>query len=274
MCSTAAACLIGAVSGLDLGNAVFAPLGFAPQLPRTTTVTPATDLLDGAVVSVQGSGFTPSTTVYFCQGVDEGAPGFEDCGGSSQSAVVDASGEFSANYTVQRFMTIAGAPGTTRDCAASSANCVMNFILPTGTGVGRVPLGFAPQAPVSSPIFGTVTDSDGNPVAGVPVWAFAPTDSWVASLQTTTNDLGAYEFPAVQLGTAYKIMFRSPDGTLPSEWFDDKAARGGRGLRGPGIGRGLHRGKCSTRRWRLDLRHGDGRERARRGRDGVGVPIQ
>ncbi len=126
-------CVIGAISGLDLANAVFAPLGFAPLPPRTTTVTPATDLLDGAVVSVQGSGFTPSTTVYFCQGVDEGAPGFEDCGGPSQSAVVDASGEFSANYTVQRFMTIAGAPGTTRDCAASSANCVMNFISSTGS---------------------------------------------------------------------------------------------------------------------------------------------
>ena len=186
---------------------------------------PATDLLDGDVVSVEGSGSTPSTPVYFCQGVDEGGFAFEDCAGPALSAVVDASGEFSANYTVQRFMTIADPAGTTRDCAASSANCVMNFISSAGGGFGRVPLGFAAAGARVIPIFGTVTDSDGNPVAGAAVWAFTPTDTWVASLRTTTNGLGAYAFPAVEVGTVYNILFSSPGGTLGWEWFDDGATR-------------------------------------------------
>ncbi len=70
-----------------------------------------------------------------------------------------------------------------------------------------------------------MTDADGNPVAGAAVWAFTPTDTWVASLQTTTNGQGAYAFPAIELGTGYNILFRAPGGTLASEWFDDYASR-------------------------------------------------
>ena len=77
----------------------------AAQAARTLAVTPATDLLDGDVVALHGTGFTPSATVYFCQAVVDGTPGPEDCGVPFQTAQADEAGEFVATYTVRRFMS-------------------------------------------------------------------------------------------------------------------------------------------------------------------------
>jgi Neocarzinostatin family len=76
----------------------------AAQSTRTLTVAPDTDLVDGDVVMLHGTGFTPFSTVYFCQGVEDGEPGPEDCGVGYEAAQADAAGDFDATYTVRRFM--------------------------------------------------------------------------------------------------------------------------------------------------------------------------
>ena len=89
---------------------------------RTLTVTPDSGLVDSQVVALAGTGFTPNSTIYFCQGVDTGAPGPNDCG-SISTAPSNGSGEFSANYTVHRFVTTANSGEV--DCASASPHCVM-----------------------------------------------------------------------------------------------------------------------------------------------------
>jgi hypothetical protein len=221
-------CVIGASDFLaSTSGFAVAPIVFTPQPPRTLTVTPDTDLVDGDLAVVRGTGFTPSATVFFCQGVEAGQPGFEDCGAPSQSAQVDAAGEFSANYTVQRFISTLAAPlgSVMTDCAAPSASCAMNFISPGGSAIGLVPITFAPQPPVPQ-ISGTVTDPEGQPVPGADVWAYTPSDSWVGSLQTVTDAQGSYEFAQVEPGVEYRVLFRHPAGSsLASEWFDDQPSR-------------------------------------------------
>jgi hypothetical protein len=217
-------CFIGASDFLvSTPGFAFASITFTPQAPRMLTVTPDTDLVDGDVVALHGTGFTPADTVNFCQGVEAGQPGFEDCGAPSQSAQVDAAGEFSANYTVQRFISTSGA--TMTDCAAPSASCAINFVAPSGVAIGLVPITFAPQPPVPQ-ISGTVTDSQGAPVPGADVWAYTPSDAWVGSLQAVTDAQGSYEFAQVEPGVQYRILFRNPSGSqLGSEWFDDQPSR-------------------------------------------------
>jgi protocatechuate 3,4-dioxygenase beta subunit len=203
----------------------FAPIAFAPQPPRTVTVTPDTNLVDGDVVALRGSGFTPGDTIDFCQGVQagqSGAPG-APCGAPELSAQVDATGEFAANYTVQRFVSRL-AP-VMMDCAAPSASCTLNFFTLGGGFARRVPITFGPQAPVPQ-ISGTVTDPQGAPVPGVDVWAYTPSDTWVGSLQTVTDAQGSYEFAQVEPGVEYRILFRSAAGSgLASEWFEDQPGR-------------------------------------------------
>jgi protocatechuate 3,4-dioxygenase beta subunit len=221
-----ARCVFGASDSAfpTAGTVAFAPIAFAPQLPRTVTVTPDTDLVDGDVVTLHGSGFTPGDTIDFCQGVQaaqSGAPG-APCGAPELSAQVDAAGEFAANYTVQRF--ISRLAPVMMDCAAPSASCTLNFFTFSGFA-RRVPITFAPQAPVPQ-ISGTVTDPQGAPVPGADVWAYTTSDTWVGSLQTVTDAQGSYEFAQVEPGVEYRILFRNATGSgLASEWFDDQPNR-------------------------------------------------
>jgi hypothetical protein len=218
-------CRVGASDSVTptADTVAFAPIAFAPQPPRTLTVTPDTDLVDGDVVALHGSGFTPGDTVDFCQAVEAGQPGPEDCGGPGQSAQTDAAGEFDATYTVQRFISRL-APVMT-DCAAPSASCAFNFFSFSGLARDRVPITFAPQPPVPQ-ISGTVTDPQGAPVPGADVWAYTPSDTWVGSLQTVTDAQGSYEFAQVEPGVEYRILFRSAAGSgLASEWFGDQPNR-------------------------------------------------
>jgi hypothetical protein len=219
-------CMIGASDFFSPspGLAV-AQLTFTPQPPRTLAVTPDSDLIDGDVITVEGTGLPPSTSVEFCQGIVEGTVQISDCRAPVQGAVVDEAGEFSANYTVQRFITGSFSPAM-RDCAAPSANCAMNFLIPTsGGGAGQVAITFAPQPPVAA-ISGTVTDSNGAPIAGADVWAYTTSDTWVGSLQTSTEADGTYALDGVEAGISYRILFRQPTGsTLASEWFDDAPGR-------------------------------------------------
>ena len=217
-----AGCVLGASDiGASSSGVARVTLAFAPQPPRTLTVTPDTDLVDGVVVELHGSGFTPGDTVDFCQAVEAGLPGREDCGAPTESAQADAAGELAASYTVRRFISISS-PAMT-DCAAPSASCALDFFSFGGLASDRVPITFSAQPPVPQ-LSGTVTDPQGAPVVGVAVWAYTPSDTWVGSLQTVTDAEGSYQFAEVEPGVQYRIRFGTAAG-LASEWFEDAPTR-------------------------------------------------
>jgi protocatechuate 3,4-dioxygenase beta subunit len=138
----------------------------AAQTTRTVEVTPATGLLDGDVVALHGTGFTPAATVYFCQGVVEGTPGPEDCGGTIQSVQANDAGEFTASYTVQRFMS-PPIVGSEIDCAQPSAACAIGAsdFFASSPGAAFAPLTFTPQPPRTLTVTPAAGLADGDVVA-------------------------------------------------------------------------------------------------------------
>ena len=151
----------------------------AAQTTRMLTVTPDSGLVDGDVVALHGTGFTPSATVYFCQGVNDGTPGPEDCGVPYQSVQADAAGEFVANYTVRRFMSPSSV-GAMIDCAQPSANCFIGAsdFFASNPGFVFAPIVFTPLPPRTL----TVTPDSGlvdGGVVAVHGTGFIPADTVV-----------------------------------------------------------------------------------------------
>lgn len=74
-------------------------------------------------------------------------------------------------------------------------------------------------------ISGTVTaEATGTPVAGVLVGAFAPGDTWLPSVMTTTAADGTYVLADVVDGP-HRVIFSPPGGSgLVLEWWDDATA--------------------------------------------------
>jgi hypothetical protein len=69
-------------------------------------------------------------------------------------------------------------------------------------------------------ISGTVTDFNGNPVADVAVGAYQASDSWLPTLQATTDASGNYVLDGAQLDVAYRIRFGPPsESNLVPEWY-------------------------------------------------------
>jgi hypothetical protein len=218
-----AGCVIGAANlsgGFSIvGPGATVPLTFTPLPPPSVTVTPDDGLVDGDVVTVAGTSFPRSSQLVICEGVFSGSFSSSECGAPSESASTDDSGAFSAQYTVRRFISASPGAPLTIDCAAPSANCAI------GALSAVTPIAFASQPP-PGPLFGTVTDPDGDPVAGTDVWAYTPSDGFVGSLQTTTSAQGSYAFNDAELGVPYRVLFLHPSGsTLASEWFDNEATR-------------------------------------------------
>ena len=78
-----------------------------------------------------------------------------------------------------------------------------------------------------SSISGSVSDANGNSVAGVAVWAFGPSDTWVGSHVTWTGSDGTYLMANVDPGREYQVRFVPPaDSGLAIEWWDDAPNRG------------------------------------------------
>jgi len=82
-----------------------------------------------------------------------------------------------------------------------------------------------------SSILGSVSDTSGNPVAGVAVWAFGPGDTWVGSHVASTGADGTYLISNVDPGREYQVRFVPPAGSgLAIEWWDDTPNRGSAGF--------------------------------------------
>ena len=220
---------MGKVSRVAIAAAVCAAMLAATpasaQTTRSIAITPDVDLVDGDEVTIVGSGFSPNAEIFYCQGVVDGTPGPEDCGTPILSTAADANGEFSTTLLVQRFLAPSSL-GAVVDCAQPSATCgigAADFLAPGGEIVVE-PITFLPQDPADDPfeIVGTVVDAGGAPVPDVDVWAYLPSDTWVGSLQTTTDANGSYVLDEAVPLSQYRLRFGAPPGSgLVSEWAPD-----------------------------------------------------
>jgi hypothetical protein len=138
-------CLI-AVAFIAVGVVVSAaPASAAGSI----SVTPNTDLHDGDVVSVNGTGWIPDSQVGVCQSVSLQPPSINNCNnGTGSLLTADGSGNISTTLSVQRFINVPALGGTV-DCADPTAPCEIGaaeFNDIAGTAV-FVTLHFAPLPP-------------------------------------------------------------------------------------------------------------------------------
>jgi hypothetical protein len=152
-CGAAVGCIIGAASVANLKQDGGQKIFFNPKIPpkvATIAVSPNTKLVDHQLVTVSGTGYAPSTTVYVSQCLAHPPAGAgQVCDYSTQRYVtVDSHGAFTAtNVALERRQTLFTRKGTqTIDCAAKSSPCVMEA---SATGIGgttpvEAPLSFSP----------------------------------------------------------------------------------------------------------------------------------
>ncbi|MDH3705120.1 MAG: neocarzinostatin apoprotein domain-containing protein [Acidimicrobiia bacterium] len=116
--------LIGGFYGLGVGVILDDDVPPPPEI----TLTPATSLRGGDVVTVTGDNWPPDSTVGMCQADAQTATPPEDAcrsgTGGAVSVPVDGAGRFSADYTLTRFAFIP-ARGDFIDCTDPATPCLM-----------------------------------------------------------------------------------------------------------------------------------------------------
>ncbi len=126
-CATSATPCTLRIGNGDPDESVTVPLGFDPNSqpppPPVLTMTPSTHLVDGQVVTVHGSGFTPGATVGLapCASGVTSIADFCDLG-RAFSAVADDAGAFTTIHAA------AGVLGTARggvECTTAPGTCVL-----------------------------------------------------------------------------------------------------------------------------------------------------
>jgi len=186
--------------------AVSVVFGAAPaSAAGSISVTPSTDLHDGDVVSVNGSGWIPNSQVGVCQSVSLQPPSINNCNnGTGSLLTADGSGNISTTWSVQRFINVP-ALGRTVDCADPTAPCEIgaaDFSDIAGTAV-FVTLHFAPLPPQVQVTNASVPEGD----SGTTPLVFPVTLSY-SSTETATvqwNTLAPSETPGctADAGTDY-----------------------------------------------------------------------
>jgi hypothetical protein len=202
------------------------------QTARSLTVVPATGLVGGDVVTLAGSGFEPNSGVFFCERDLAGPFNETSCGNGGvipSGVTADGNGAFSIPVTAFRFITPASNGLSIIDCAQPGATCGFGA---ANVFTGRQIIGasasitFTPQPPATGAIRGSVTGPDGQALAGVAVWAYTFSDSWVGSLQTVSDGNGAYQLDISPNRVTYAVRFGPPGGTdLIPQWFDNQTRR-------------------------------------------------
>jgi hypothetical protein len=139
---------VGVAAALAAGLAITlqssASAAAVAPLDIAVTVTPSTDLEDGAVVQVTGTGLDPDTAYYVgeCADVEPGTTVCNEEGRPSVSFTSDAGGTGSTPFTAHRTFdgfAVGGAHWGTVDCTVVS--CVIGVGNDTG-GAGSPPLSF------------------------------------------------------------------------------------------------------------------------------------
>ncbi len=207
-------------------------IAYAPFVARALHIEPSTNLVDGQHVLFSGVGFAANAAIYYCEGrIVSGTPSAANCGGPIRTTTANSSGAFSVDVTVTRFLVVNNVG--VLDCAQPQVACGLGAgdVVAPGGQLVVAPMTFTPQPPVTDPfnarIQGTVTDASGHPLAGVSVWAYLATDSWVGSVQATTDGSGHYVLEDAEPGLAYRIRFGPPNGSgLVTEWYGGPTSQG------------------------------------------------
>ena len=157
-CGAPAGCILGAGNIANLseanGQAIFFNPNIPPKVPKIT-VTPHTALMDHQLVEVDGTGFSPSTSVSIAQCVTHPPAGtFPACDyATSRYVTVADDGTFQApNFALERIQTVYTDNGLLKiDCAATAGRCDIE-VESSGFGTSApvsVPLSFNPNvAPI------------------------------------------------------------------------------------------------------------------------------
>jgi len=203
-CGGPAGCAVGAGNVDIYVQRSLAPISFAnpPMSKPVVIVSPSTNLLDGQMVSVTGSGFSPDATVR----VSECRPpvtASSDCAvQSDQLTSADASGSISMLYKVARFIQVASA---TVDCGAAGA-CELKASDVNDFQQGSiVPIAFGSQVSAGPNQGASATSPLGSlAMTGYDPWWFV----WVGGGSVM---IGAAMLAAARLWGAVRRSLREPE---------------------------------------------------------------
>jgi acetyl esterase/lipase len=143
------ACVLGAATTFD--DLATVTLPFDPDAPLapppTVVVTPDDDLVDGQVVTVEGSGFQPNAYVRAAQCGPDPTSEADCVANTIQYVPTDAHGAFTASLTV--LAAISTQTGAV-DCRTSTAPCLVVATAGslTSSRAGRAALRFDPDEPL------------------------------------------------------------------------------------------------------------------------------
>jgi hypothetical protein len=132
------------------------------QATPGVTVTPSTGLVNFQTVTIAGSGFTPGVAVGWSECKHNGSGSAADCDtGNTGFTIPDASGSFSAPFTVRRIIDTANGMV---DCASAPEACTVGAgtVTQPSAQSANVPISFDPNAPLPPPPTLTV-----DPVIGL-----------------------------------------------------------------------------------------------------------
>ncbi|MGC8499176.1 MAG: neocarzinostatin apoprotein domain-containing protein [Acidimicrobiales bacterium] len=205
---------IGSLTGTTLA---YAPITFAAPAAATSapslTVTPATGLTNGEKVTITGSGFTPSDSLYATECLAT-ATSAADCNVSTATPItVNTDGTLpSTTFTVVTG-TVGGA--TCGTSAADAASCVIMVANSSEGDRAAAPIAFAVPTPTTPSV--TVSKNSGlknGQTVTVTGSGFTPGDS-VYAVECLKGATGQ---SSCDLTTATAITVNT-DGTLPSTSF-------------------------------------------------------
>ena len=165
--------VIAGCTGLLLMGALLTPAGPAGAAgPTAITVTPSSGLVDLDLVTITGTGFTPNSTVGFCEGVFGGLT-LDYCGVIFSTTLSGNTGNVTLTVPVHQLLRVP-ALGRVADCRADACGIAaadLDGVVPVPGSIATFPISFAP-APTPPASKGAITvtpDIDLNDFTAVDV---------------------------------------------------------------------------------------------------------
>lgn len=208
------------------------PASAAPLL----TVTPATGLVDGQTVTVEGSGFGASKEVGYCQGIDVGTPPVDarQCRDGQYVAVVTSpDGDFSVEIVVHSAIFT---PGTGRvvNCSVEPCSIGAAEVFNIAATASFAPLSFVPGGGQPDGLIKRRSDGQitGNGVYGIAgasgqkrYHRVEPGGRWAYALKVENDGFEADEITVSAAAPASFVTVRYFVG-----WYDVTASVQGEGF--------------------------------------------
>lgn len=139
----------------------------AGAAPGPTEITPSTDLVDGQVVTVTGTGYDPFQRLEVFQCVAGAVDEFDCDLRNAYEWDADASGVFTFSFKLDARIYVGDPRGSifdleAVDCRSAAGACIIGigYVLDADEAQ-TAPLSFDPDAPLNPPVAMTVTPDDG-----------------------------------------------------------------------------------------------------------------